>query len=112
VIGVDPARIDGWDPAPIQAALARGRARFVEHGIEADWCLVAMDDDPAGTIVAALTSGNHACVVIGAGIRTHAPFLEFFEKVINLVRRHAPDAAIAFNTNPENTADAAVRWLR
>jgi hypothetical protein len=36
--------------------------------------------------------------------------LEFFETVINLVRRHAPNAAIAFNTNPENSLDAALRW--
>jgi hypothetical protein len=37
--------------------------------------------------------------------------LEFLETVINLVRRHAPRAAIAFNTNPENSLDAARRWL-
>jgi hypothetical protein len=38
--------------------------------------------------------------------------LELFEKVVNLVRQHAPDAAIAFNSSPEDTADAALRWLR
>jgi len=51
-------------------------------------------------------------VVIGGGIRKHEPLLELFEKVVNLVRRHAPDAAIAFNSSPEDTADAALRWLR
>ena len=34
------------------------------------------------------------------------------EKVVNLVRLHAPDAAIAFNSTPEDTPDAALRWLR
>jgi hypothetical protein len=38
--------------------------------------------------------------------------LELFEKVVNLVRRHAPEAAIAFNNSPDDTADAALRWLR
>ncbi|MGA8116124.1 MAG: hypothetical protein WCA46_20895 [Actinocatenispora sp.] len=112
VVGLDPALIEGWDPAPVLAAIARGRARFDELGIGADWCLVDLDQDPEGAIVAALTSGNHACVVIGGGIRKHEPLLEFFETVINLVRRHAPDAAIAFDSTPEDCADAALRWLR
>jgi hypothetical protein len=45
------------------------------------------------------------------GIRKH-PLLEFFEKVVNLVRQHAPDAAIAFNSSPDDCADGAVRCLR
>ncbi|MER8161775.1 hypothetical protein [Streptomyces sp. NPDC094472] len=46
VIGLDPTKIQGWDPEPVQAAMARGRARFDDHGIEADWCLVALDENP------------------------------------------------------------------
>jgi len=112
VIGLDPAKIEGWDPAPVQAALARGRARFDHLGIEADWCLAALDEDPEATITEALTGDDYACVVIGGGIRTHEPLLELFEKVVNLVRQHAPAAAIAFNSSPEDCADAALRWLR
>ncbi|MBB5480054.1 hypothetical protein [Micromonospora parathelypteridis] len=112
VIGVDPVRIPGWDPAPVVAAIARGQARFDDHGIEADLCLVAPDEDAEGVIVEALTRRNYACVVVGGGIRKHEPLLELFEKVVNLVRQHAPAAAIAFNSSPEDTADAALRWLR
>lgn len=112
VIGLDPATLDDWDPKPVQAALARGRARFDEHGIEADYCLVALDENPEAAITAALTRVPYACVVIGGGIRTYEPLLELFERVVNLVRRHAPDAAIAFNRSPEDCADAALRWLR
>ncbi|GIH94229.1 hypothetical protein ACFFMN_06175 [Planobispora siamensis] len=112
VIGLDPAKIQGWDPEPIQAAMARGRARFDDHNLEADWCLVTLDDDPEGTIARALTRTDYGCVVIGGGIRKHEPLLELFEKVINLVHRHAPGAAIAFNDSPEDCADAALRWLR
>lgn len=111
VIGLDPAKIEGWDPEPVQAAIARGQARFDEHGIEADYCLVSLDENPEAEVVAALTREDHACVVIGGGIRTHEPLLELFEKVVNLVRRHAPDAPIAFNRSPEDCADAALRWL-
>ncbi|MEN3612274.1 hypothetical protein [Plantactinospora sp. ZYX-F-223] len=112
VIGIDPVRIPGWDPEPVVAAIARGQARFADHGIEADLCLVVPDENPEGAIVEALTRTDYACVVIGGGIRKHEPLLEFFEKVVNLVRQHAPGAAIAFNSSPEDTADAALRWLR
>ncbi|PZG12638.1 hypothetical protein [Nonomuraea aridisoli] len=112
VIGLDPAKIQGWDPEPVQAAIARGQARFDDRGIEADWCLVALDENPEGTIAEALNRGDYACVVIGGGLRTYDPLLELFEKVVNLVRRHAPGAAIAFDSSPEDCADAALRWLR
>ena len=112
VVGLDPARIQGWDPAPVQAAISRGRARFDDLGLDADWCLVDLDADPAGTIEAALTRADYACVVIGAGIRTHEPLLEFFETVLNLVHQAAPGAAIAFDRTPEDCADAALRRLR
>jgi hypothetical protein len=112
VVGLDPAKLQGWDPEPLQAAIARGRARFDDHGIEADWCLVALDENPEAAIVEALTRKDYACVVIGGGIRRPEPLLELFERVVNLVRQHAPDAAIAFNSSPEECADAALRWLR
>jgi hypothetical protein len=112
VIGLDPVRIPGWDPAPVVAAIARGQARFGELGIEADQCLVAPDDHPEEAIVEALTRHEYACVVVGGGIRKHEPLLDLFEAVVNLVRQHAPGAAIAFNSTPEDTAEAALRWLR
>jgi hypothetical protein len=73
---------------------------------------VGLDQDAATqAIVAQLKSHEYACVVIGGGIRKPPPMLEFFEVVINLVRQHAPYAAIAFNTNGENSIEAALRWL-
>ncbi|MFF5225370.1 hypothetical protein [Dactylosporangium sp. NPDC000521] len=112
VIGLDPERIPGWDPEPVVAAIARGQARFAEHGIESDLCLLAPDEDPGTAITEALTAKPYTCVVVGGGIRKHEPLLLLFEQAVNLVRRHAPEAAIAFNSTPEDTADAALRWLR
>ena len=112
VLGLDPTRLSGWDPEPVVAAIARGQARFGDHGIEADLCLVVPDENAEEAIVEALTGQDYACVVVGGGIRKHEPLLEFFEKVVNLVRQHAPGAAIAFNSGPEDMADAALRWLR
>ncbi|MCZ7437762.1 hypothetical protein O7598_15245 [Micromonospora sp. WMMC241] len=111
VVGLDPARIPGWDPEPVVSAIARGHARFAEYGIEADLCLTATDAAAEEQITAALTRREYACVVVGGGIRKHEPLLEFFEQVVNLVHRHAPGAAIAFNSTPEDTLDAALRRL-
>ncbi|MCR6490550.1 hypothetical protein M8542_47890 [Amycolatopsis sp. OK19-0408] len=112
VVGLDPAKLEGWDPAPAQAAIARGQARFENHRVEADYCLVTLDDHPEQAITKALAVTDYDCVVIGGGIRTHEPLLELFERVVNLVRRHAPAAAIAFNSTPEDCLDAALRSLR
>ena len=60
---------------------------------------------------AALRARAFDCVVIGAGLREPPELLALFEKVINLVHRLTPGAAIAFNANPTDTAEAAERWL-
>jgi hypothetical protein len=50
-------------------------------------------------------------VVVGGGIRKPEPLLELFEQVINLIRVHAPQATIAFNTTGENSVEAVQRVL-
>jgi hypothetical protein len=70
-------------------------------------------DETAGPDVERrLKAQAYDCVVIGAGIRLPPHSLSMFEAVINAVHRAAPDAAIAFNTRPEDSADAAARWLK
>jgi hypothetical protein len=46
-------------------------------------------------------------VVIGAGIRLPPRGLVLFETIINAVHKGAAGAAIAFNTSPQDSADAA-----
>lgn len=115
VIGLDPYRVPGpWDPAPVAAAINAGIARFAEHDVGVQSCLVGLDgsDDIVATITDALCAQPWQCVVIGGGIRTAEDQLQLFEQTINLIRRHAPDAAIAFNSSPTDTFDAAARWVR
>jgi hypothetical protein len=59
-----------------------------------------------------LASATYDCVVIGGGLRLPPKSLLLFETVINTVHKAAPNAAIAFNTRPEDTAEAAARWLK
>lgn len=111
VIGLDPHRVPGpWDPRPVADGIEAGKARFVDHGVGAEFCLFGLDgsDDVDAVVTAALTRRAWECVVVGGGVRNDP---ELFEDVINLVRRHAPGAAIAFNATPEGTFDAAARRL-
>jgi hypothetical protein len=115
VIGLDPYRVPGpWDPAPVATAIERSMARFAEEGIDAESCLVGLDgsDDVEAAVTAALRAQPWECVVVGGGIRGSEELLELFETIVNLVRRHASGAAIAFNRRPSEVVEAALRWLR
>ncbi|MFJ6383532.1 hypothetical protein ACIQI7_26450 [Kitasatospora sp. NPDC092039] len=111
VIGFDPYAVPGMDGDAVQAVLDAELVRFAEHGIEAATALVAPDGTAEPAVVAALTGRDWDVVVIGGGIRKPEPALLFFELVVNLVRRHAPRAALAFNTGITDSVEAARRWL-
>jgi hypothetical protein len=114
VIGLDPYRVPGpWDPTPIADAIELEKVRFAEGRVGAEFCLFGLDgsDDIPAVVTAALEAQSWECVVIGGGVRKAEDLLEVFEQVVNLVRRHAPTAAIAFNTNPVDTFEAAARWI-
>jgi hypothetical protein len=69
-------------------------------------------DETAGpTVERQLCSTNYDCVVIGGGVRLPPRNLALLEVVINAVRKAGPGAAIAFNTRPDYSADAAARWV-
>ena len=59
-----------------------------------------------------LATTTYDCVVIGAGIRLPPKSLSLLETAINAVHKAAPYASIAFNTRPEDSAEAAARWLQ
>jgi hypothetical protein len=112
LIGFDPHAVPGADAKLVDTAIAIGQQRFEAQGIAAELCLVQPDATAEPEIVARLTARDYACVVIGGGIRKPDDTVELLERVIHLVHQHAPGAAIAFNTNPTNSVEAALRWLR
>jgi len=108
----DPAIPAGFNAERIYAGIAIGMAKIEERGWKADLCLIAPDETASVMLEKQLSSANYDCVVIGGGIRLPPKSLPLFEIVINAVRKVAPSASIAFNTRPEDTADAAARWLQ
>jgi hypothetical protein len=114
VIGLDPHRVPGpWDPQPVADAIQAGLVRFAEHGVGVQACLFGLDgsDDIEAVVRDALRAQPWECVVIGGGRGSPGAHSGRVERVINLVRRLAPDAAIAFNSTPSDTFDAAARWI-
>lgn len=118
LVGIDPAVIDystgplaGFNAAGVMQVLNAGCAAFAGRGIDAEMCLIDFGATAETVLTAALGKAAYDCVVIGAGVREPAETLLLFERVVNLVSRHAPHAAIAFNSNPRDSLDAALRWL-
>ncbi|MEI5101140.1 hypothetical protein RB200_24515 [Streptomyces sp. PmtG] len=111
VIGYDPRAIPGADAQALTAALDAELARFGELGVDAATALVVFDDTAEPTLVAALTERPWDVVVVGGGIRKTEQLLPLFERTVNLIRRHAPQAALAFNTGIGDSVEAARRWL-
>ncbi|MEV0256189.1 hypothetical protein AB0H82_18240 [Streptomyces sp. NPDC050732] len=111
VIGYDPQAIPGVDAEGLRAALDKELARFGEHGIEAAMALVVFGESAEPTLVASLTERAWDVVVVGAGIRKTEQLLPLFEQIVNLIHRHAPQAAIAFNSTGGDSVEAAARRL-
>ena len=115
VIGLDPYRVPGpWNPKPVADAIEIGMAALADRGFRAEACLLGLDgsEDIEARVTVALQARSWDCVVVGGGIRTPEEQLELFESIINLIRRYAPQAAIAFNHTPHDLADAVARGLR
>jgi hypothetical protein len=108
----DPALPPGFDAAKINAGIAVAVAKIKERGWQGDTCMVMPDETAGPMIEKQLQSAKYDCVVIGGGLRLPPKSLALFEKVVNAVHKAAPDAAIAFNTRPEDTAEAAARQLK
>ena len=111
----DPDRPPEMTSEKVIADLEYGLERIRERGWEVDRCFIRADEraEAAGPIVEQkLRSATAAydCVVIGGGIRLPSKYL-VFEAVINAVHRAAPTASMAFNSRPDETAEAAERGV-
>ena len=119
LIGYDPETVDFSDPAlppgmtaeKIRAGIAVALNEFAGRGWQADLQLIRPDETAGPAVERQLASKSYDCVVVGGGVRLPPRGLALFEVVINAIHKAAPGAAIAFNTRPDDSADAAARWL-
>ena len=107
----DPSLPPGFNAEKINAGIALGVSKIEERGWHGDTCMITPDAAGSAMLEKALKGADYDCVVIGGGLRLPPKSLALFETVVNIIHKAAPNAAIAFNTRPEDTADAAARQL-
>lgn len=119
VIGLDPKLIDfsqpgympGMDAAKVMAGLKSSEDELTGLGYTVQTCLTDFGETAEAVVQRALEQQPFDCVLIGAGVRSNPSNFLLFEKLINVVHKHAPQAKLCFNTMPADTAAAVKRWL-
>jgi hypothetical protein len=119
VIGLDPMLIDfsqpgyapGMDAAKVLAGLKSSEEELTRLGYSVQMCLTDFGGTAEAIVQGRLAQKPFDCVLIGAGVRANPKNFILFEKLINVVHKHAPQARICFNTLPSDTAAAVQRWL-
>jgi len=120
IVGQDPDTVDftapgiipGMTADKVRAGVDAAKAALEALGHACDVLHVPPAPDVAADQLAeALAGAAYDVVVIGAGIRNPPANLLLLETLLNGVHRAAPGARIAFNTRPDDTDAAALRWI-
>jgi len=116
LIGIDPSLVtfsrSGERTAEtVTAAGNAAHERLSTLGYTVQNCLVDLGETAETVVLQALAQNTFDCILIGAGIRALPQHTLLFEKIINAVHQQAPAAKLCFNTNPNDTAEAVLRWL-
>ena len=121
VIGFEPTLLDfssaefaafpGLDAPKVLHALKADEARLRDLGCDVELCLIDLGETAETVVADRLRRKQFDCILIGAGVRTIPSHFILFERLINLLHAHAPQAKLCFNTNPGDTAAAVQRWL-
>ena len=107
---LDYSTLPGLTSEKLSASLAAQEKGLCDLGFDAKWCLVDLGDTAEAVVVSALRAAVYDVVLIGAGVRTIPERFTLFEKLINVVHEHASTAKICFNTKPDDTTEAVLRW--
>ena len=121
VIGLQPTLIDfsdpdyaafpGLDAVKVMAGLQAAADSLTQLGYDVQMRLTDFRKTAEAVVQDHLQQKRFDVVLIGAGIRTILGNFLLFEKLINVVHAHAPQAKLCFNTKPTDTAEAVQRWL-
>ena len=119
VIGLDPSLIDfsepgyppGMNATKVLAGLKSSEDELTRLGYRVQMCMTDFGETAEAVVQRQLEQKRFDCVMIGAGVRTNPSNFLLFEKLINVVHQHAPQAKFCFNTLPSDTAEAVKRCL-
>jgi hypothetical protein len=116
LIGIEPTLVDfssmpDLDAAKVSQGLRAQEQRLRDLDFDAAWCLTDLGATAEAVVRAALAAKPYDVVLIGAGIRVMPANFSLFERLINVVHEGAPRAKICFNTRPDDTQEAVLRWI-
>ena len=119
LVGLEPDIVDyskspvpGLTAAKVRTAVEADAAKLESLGYSVKSLYVDDGKTAEVALANALAAGGYDCIMIGAGLRIVPPYFLLFEKLINVIHRHAPASRkLCFNTNPADTADAVQRWV-
>jgi hypothetical protein len=119
VVGLDPALIDfskpgyppGMSTAKVLAGIKSSEDELTGLGYSVKTCLTDFGETAEAVVQSQLKQKRFDCVLIGAGVRTNPSNFMLFEKLVNVVHAHAPQAKLCFNQLPSDIGDAVRRWL-
>jgi hypothetical protein len=108
---VDYSSFPGLTEEKLSHGLRAEEQGLCELGFDASWRLIDRGETAEAVVRAALAEKPCDVVLIGAGVRTVPALLPLFERLVNVVHEHAPKAKICFNTRPDDTREAVLRWI-
>jgi hypothetical protein len=119
VVGLDPRLIDfsqpGYPPGmsaeKVFAGVKASEEELTGLGLNVRTCYTDFGETAESVVQSELEQQPFDCVMIGAGVRTVPSNFLLFEKLVNVVHRHAPQASLCFNQLPHDTAEAVKRWI-
>jgi hypothetical protein len=122
LIGLDTSQIDFSNPdyshfahigaEGIKSLLEKDKAKLIALGFDAELVFTAIDASAAGRgIKKALESRSWDCILIGNGVRSIPSNFLLFELLINMIVEFAPNTKVCFNTKPDDSVDAVLRWV-
>lgn len=116
LVGLDPALVtlppeSGLTAEQIWTGANAAQEQLTALGYAVQSCMLDLGATAESVILQTLSRDRFDCIMIGAGLRALPEHTALFEKIINLMRQHAPDAKLCFNTNPGDTVTAVLRWI-
>jgi hypothetical protein len=119
LLGLDPDIVDyskspvpGLTAAKVRSAVEADQAKLEALGYTAKTLYVDGGNTAEAVLTDTLATSRYDCIMIGAGLRTVPPYFLLFERLMNVIHRHAPASTkLCFNTSPADTAEAVQRWV-
>lgn len=95
----------------VRAGIVAQVAALNQLGYATQSIFVDLGETAEAVITKLLAERRVGCVVLGTGVRLPPENFILFETLLSVVHANAPQAKLAFNTGPADTAAAVQRWI-